>query len=129
MLKRIYLKAIKEHFKENRQMLFISGPRQVGKTTTCMSIKNKSKPLFYFNWDNIKQKELILKGAEAIAKKAKIGTFSKKTPFIIFDKIHKFTKWKDFLKGLYDTYPNQAHIICSLSKLQNLAHLLKIEDL
>ena len=29
---------IEEHFKECRQMLFVSGPRQVGKTTAALQI-------------------------------------------------------------------------------------------
>ncbi|MBM3198278.1 MAG: ATP-binding protein [Chlamydiae bacterium] len=32
-------------------------------------------------------------------------------PLLIFDEIHKYPMWKDFLKGLYDTYPHQMHIL------------------
>jgi uncharacterized protein len=111
MLKRIYEAVIRKHFKENRQMLLISGPRQVGKTTTSLFLKENSNPVYYFNWDNFQQKELILKGPTEIAKHSNLGSFGKKIPYLIFDEIHKFKKWKTFLKGLYDTYPNLAHII------------------
>ncbi|OGN61395.1 MAG: hypothetical protein A3F40_03155 [Chlamydiae bacterium RIFCSPHIGHO2_12_FULL_27_8] len=111
MLKRIYEEIIKEHFKENRQMLFISGPRQVGKTTTSLFFKKNSSPIYYFNWDNFEQKELILKGPSEIARIAELSNIKKHKPYIIFDEIHKFSKWKTFVKGLYDTYPNLANII------------------
>ena len=32
---RLYDHLLQEHFAGNRQMAFVSGPRQVGKTTTC----------------------------------------------------------------------------------------------
>lgn len=110
MLKRIYEEVIKEHFKNNRQMLFISGPRQVGKTTTTLFLKD-SIPFYYFNWDNLEQREHILKGPNELAKQTKLGQFGKEKPFLIFDEIHKYKNWKIFLKGLYDTFPNQANII------------------
>nr|NGX33092.1 hypothetical protein [Candidatus Anoxychlamydiales bacterium] len=110
MYKRIYEDFIKEHFKENRQMLFITGPRQAGKTTTTWFLKD-SLPFFYFSWDNIEQRELILKGPNELAKAVELGHFGKKIPYLIFDEIHKYKDWKTFLKGLYDSFPNQAHII------------------
>ncbi len=29
----------------------------------------------------------------------------------MFDEIHKFTNWRDFLKGFYDSYPNKCSIL------------------
>jgi predicted AAA+ superfamily ATPase len=37
-MKRFYEALLAEHLKENRQMAFVSGPRQVGKTTTCRTV-------------------------------------------------------------------------------------------
>ena len=34
-MKRLYETVVSEHFSEHRQMLFLMGPRQVGKTTTA----------------------------------------------------------------------------------------------
>jgi len=34
-MKRLYEKIIESHFEEDGLMLFLSGPRQVGKTTTA----------------------------------------------------------------------------------------------
>lgn len=35
----------------------------------------------------------------------------KTPPLLVFDELHKFTNWRDFLKGFYDTYPNQVSIL------------------
>ncbi len=110
-MKRIYHNTICEHFHNNRQMLFLMGPRQVGKTTTCMSLKEEFPLSFYFTWDNIKDREAILIGADQIAKITGLTTLQKEIPLIIFDEIHKYSEWKDFLKGLYDSYPHKMHIL------------------
>jgi hypothetical protein len=45
--RRLYEFLLGEHLATHRQMAFVSGPRQVGKTTTCRSLAD-----FYLNWDN-----------------------------------------------------------------------------
>ena len=62
-MKRIYNDLLIEHCKENRQMAFITGPRQVGKTTTSRSLFNDHA---YLNWDNQKARENILKGPDKV---------------------------------------------------------------
>ena len=47
-MQRSYEYYIKNHLREYQQMIFLSGPRQVGKTTLCKSIDDTA---FYFNWD------------------------------------------------------------------------------
>jgi hypothetical protein len=49
MIERLYQSVIQGHFSKNRQMLFLSGPRQVGKTTSSLSAVPAEKHL---NWDN-----------------------------------------------------------------------------
>lgn len=36
MIQRIYKAILNEHFDQNQQMLFLSGPRQCGKTTVSL---------------------------------------------------------------------------------------------
>lgn len=57
--KRIYDSLLEEHLASHRQMAFVSGPRQVGKTTTC---RNHART--YINWDNIDDREHILAGTD-----------------------------------------------------------------
>lgn len=78
-------------------MAFIAGPRQVGKTNTCTSFVGRH---VYFNIDNEDDRQLILSGPAAVIEK--IGAVKKQT--IIFDELHKYPNWKNFLKGFYDTY-------------------------
>ena len=72
-----------------RKMVFVGGPRQVGKTTLAKSIiKDKEA---YFNWDIPSQREKILK-----------RHFPARPKAFIFDEIHKYRSWRNYLKGLYD---------------------------
>lgn len=94
---RVYESLIEEHFTINRQMLFISGPRQVGKTTLSLSLE---KRYHYFNWDDQSDRQKIILGQSSIADK--IGASADQT--IIFDELHKYADWKNFIKGFYDKY-------------------------
>ena len=60
--KRIYDALLAEHFSLHRQMAFVSGPRQVGKTTTCRAHAD-----FYVNWDNEDDREQLLSGSAALS--------------------------------------------------------------
>jgi len=108
IIKRIYSKLLKEHFKENRQMAFVVGPRQVGKTTLCTNIIKK---YYYLNWDNVNHRTIILKGPDAIFDKFNLAVISKQKPVIIFDEIHKYKDWKNFIKGFFDVFSEQVKII------------------
>ena len=59
---RIYGAIAKDHLQNHRQMLFMSGPRQVGKTTIARGLCD-----FYFDWDNRNHQQLIVTGPEAVA--------------------------------------------------------------
>ena len=92
-----YLKAqISEDLLE--KMAFIGGPRQVGKTTLARQIIKKKTS--YLNWDNVEHRHLIIK--------SHLPTHLNE---LIFDEIHKFVNWRNFIKGLYDTYGDKTKII------------------
>lgn len=99
-MKRIYDNIIKDHFSENRQMIMISGPRQVGKTTTAKT----ADPHLYYNWDNREHRLKILSGYNDIINSENLSLAPLKGTHIIFDEIHKYPKWKNYLKGFFDTY-------------------------
>jgi len=104
--RRIYDALLREHMANNRQMAFVSGPRQVGKTTTCRNIADH-----YANWDNLDDREQILAGPAAIVERFALDRLSKATPVVLFDELHKYPRWKQFLKGFFDTYADQARVI------------------
>ena len=106
-MKRIYESLLIEHHQENRQMAFIVGPRQVGKTTTC---KNALKNTTYINWDNINDRIRITKGPQAVAENAGLSELRAGKLPMLFDEIHKYSKWKDFFKGFFDVYADKTLI-------------------
>jgi predicted AAA+ superfamily ATPase len=110
-MERAYEKVIQEHLSQNRQMLFLMGPRQVGKTTTSLEASSANPHHYYFNWDNQTHRLLIAEGQEAIAKHMNLDKLQTSPSLVIFDEIHKFPKWRDFLKGFFDVYSKMTKII------------------
>lgn len=82
-----------------KKMVFISGPRQTGKTTLAKSFQNTYNT-HYYNWDNAKDR-LILKKSE----------LDPNVELWIFDEIHKNRSWRNWLKGLYDVEKESKKII------------------
>lgn len=109
-MKRLYEALIHAHYNEYSQMVFIMGPRQVGKTTTAQSIE-ANRNTFYYNWDDIQDRELILQGSQVIAENIQLDRIRDPLPLVVFDEIHKYTQWKAFVKGFYDHYKAQCHIL------------------
>ncbi|MCB0351405.1 MAG: ATP-binding protein [Bdellovibrionales bacterium] len=80
------------------KMVFIGGPRQVGKTTLAREfIKNKDQ---YLTWDDLEDRKII----KSHQIDSKIGT-------VIFDEIHKYARWRTLVKGLFDKYSDELSII------------------
>jgi len=93
MLKKRYLQEkIEKDLKQ--KMVFVGGPRQVGKTTLSRLIgKEAYRNFSYLNWDNPKDRKEIL-----------ASKFEPDTQLIIFDEIHKYRKWKNYTKGQFDKF-------------------------
>ena len=106
IVKRVYDTMLDEHLANHRQMAFVSGPRQVGKTTTC---RNHAEG--YVNWDNIDDREQIMRGPANLIDHLDLNRLSETIPTALFDELHKHPRWKQFLKGLFDTYGDQLRIM------------------
>ena len=104
--RRLYDAMLEEHLATHRQMAFLSGPRQVGKTTTCRNHADS-----YANWDNLDDRELILAGPAKLVERLRLDRLAKTTPVALFDELHKYPRWKQLLKGFFDTYADQVRII------------------
>lgn len=93
------------------KMLFISGPRQVGKTTFSKNISKHES--LYLNWDIPEDKEKILKFIFS----EKVNAL--KINFLILDEIHKYHRFKNALKGLYDRkIPNLKVVVTGSARLE-----------
>ncbi|HEX2579412.1 MAG TPA: AAA family ATPase [Rhabdochlamydiaceae bacterium] len=116
-MKRLYEELVRKHLAELRQMVFLMGPRQVGKTTLShQSAADHS----YFSWDNPADRALFIAGPNALAKQAGLEEIRSDTPVLIFDEIHKFGKWKLFLKGFFDVYEKKTKLIVTGSARLNI---------
>ena len=115
-MKRVYSQIIKEHFDVNRQMVLLSGPRQVGKTT----LSKTDEDCLYLNWDNKNDRIDILAGPNELAEKHGVNAFDAQKKLIVFDEIHKYGKWKQFLKGFFDSFGEDQRIIVTGSARLNI---------
>ena len=78
----------------NRKMVFIGGPRQSGKTTLAKhlcKIAGCDLKHRYLNWDASVDRENILQ-----------ERFPAEPGFLILDEIHKYSRWRQVVKGLFD---------------------------
>lgn len=75
-----------------KKMVFIGGPRQVGKTTLARYILASKYPDgLYLNWDYDEDRQAI-----------RNSRWTDDTPLIVLDGLHKYPRWKSWLKGQYD---------------------------
>ncbi|MBF5059512.1 hypothetical protein NEPTK9_001026 [Candidatus Neptunochlamydia vexilliferae] len=65
----------------------------------------------YLSWDNLAHRKLILEGPDRIAEEAGLEEFLDTPPLIVLDEIQKYPEWKNYLKGLYDTYKGDSKVI------------------
>ena len=110
----------------SRKMVFVAGPRQVGKTTLARMLLDS--PQGYLNWDVADDRESILR------RELPPGEL------LVLDEIHKYRGWRNYLKGLYDGRQRATRILVTGSarleayrfggdSLQGRYHLLRLHPL
>ena len=106
-----------------RKMVFVSGPRQVGKTTLACGLPGALDG--YLNWDVATHRERLLRRELPVNK------------LWVFDELHKYRQWRNYLKGLYDNRRSGQQILVTGSgrldlyrfggdSLQGRYHLLRL---
>ncbi|MEM7179455.1 MAG: ATP-binding protein [Spirochaetota bacterium] len=79
------------------KMVFIGGPRQAGKTTLSQNILRENYVSgLYLNYDFDEHRNIIQK-----------RSWQESQELLVFDEIHKFYRWKNWLKGIYDIQKEQ----------------------
>ncbi len=84
----------------SKKMVFLTGPRQVGKTCLAQEIAKGFQKSVYLNYDFFEHREII-----------KNAGWLPDTELLILDELHKMKGWKNYLKGVYDTKPQKLKII------------------
>jgi hypothetical protein len=105
----LYINIWKELAGE-KSMVFMAGPRQSGKTTLAHIIARSFTNSLYFNWDIPEHRTRLLNNPsffEAVERK------DSSIPLIIFDEIHKYKEWKNYLKGTYDHFHTKYQFLVS----------------
>ena len=107
MIERMLFRLI-EKDSNTRQMSFIAGPRQVGKTTLAkqLLLKHKCSDL-YFNWDFKDIRASYRQNTDFYLKDIK----KRNKYWICFDEIHKVKNWKNILKEHFDKHENKIKTI------------------
>jgi len=86
-----------------RKMVFVGGPRQVGKTTLALGLLGKdadeTHPA-YLNWDH-----------PSVPPRLRRAELPAGQPLLLLDEIHKYSQWRNLLKGIYDTEKSRRQIL------------------
>lgn len=95
-----------------RQMRFIVGPRQTGKTTLAKNfLEQKGTPSLYYNWDEREIKINYKKDPSFFMKDVLALKRGDKKVWLCFDELHKMPKWKNILKGIFDAHEDIIQFI------------------
>jgi hypothetical protein len=94
----LYLR-IWETLAAEKAMVFLAGPRQSGKTTLARIIGERFANSLYVNWDVAADRARIIEDPTFFTRMPRRDA---STPLVIFDEIHKYRHWKNYLKGIYD---------------------------
>ncbi len=99
----------------SRKMVFLAGPRQSGKTTLATSLlleAGEDIKSRYINWDSAIDRENII-----------LEHFPAEPGMLVLDEIHKFPRWRQVVKGLYDKRGGELRIMVTGSaKLDHYRH-------
>ena len=107
---RLYETILRDHFAENRQMAFLSGPRQSGKTTVAETLGD-----VYLDWDEDDVRAAVVSGQKTVAERIGLdrAAAAAAQPLVVFDEIHKYGRWKTFLKGFFDVWGKKCRVLAT----------------
>ncbi len=84
------------------KMVFLAGPRQVGKTTVAKHIMSSSygSSGIYLNWDNRSDRKEIRQ-----------ARWPGEESLVILDELHKWRLWKGWIKGEFDKHRERVRFL------------------
>lgn len=90
-----------------KKFVFLSGPRQVGKTTLAKALIKKKRGT-YLHYDDDEDRRLILEKRYT------------SDPWVCLDEFHKFPRWKNHIKGVFDKHHEKLHLLLTGSARMDL---------
>jgi uncharacterized protein len=89
------------------KMVFLTGPRQAGKTTLARALAQQRPGAQVLNWDVLADRRVML-----------AQSWSPTAPLLVFDELHKMKDWRAWLKGVFDgRSPGQAILVTGSARL------------
>ena len=82
------------------KMVFVAGPRQVGKTTLARRILEGEVAGSYFKWDNREDRREIRQ-----------ARWPGGPATVVLDELHKWRSWKGWVKGEYDKHGDRLRFL------------------
>lgn len=116
---RYLLHFIQDLALNRHKMAFISGPRQIGKTTLAKMFSSSYDQSSYQNWDESTFRKLWTISPNDV-QNAFVLSKKDDSRLLILDEIHKSKSWKQKLKGVYDHLADELHIIVTGSARLNI---------
>lgn len=92
----------------DKKMVFLVGPRQVGKTWIAKEIMVGFTNPVYLNYDRLEDRTIIDN-----------ETWPERTDLLIFDELHKKRTWENYIKGVFDTKADHTRILVTGSARLN----------
>lgn len=97
----MYRKQIEQIMKDlKKKIVFVVGPRQVGKTWLAHEIGKRFNNTTYLNYDSFEDHQIIKK-----------ESWPQSTELLILDELHKMPGWKNYLKGVFDTKSDNLKLL------------------
>ncbi|MFC2173617.1 ATP-binding protein [Acidobacteriota bacterium] len=84
----------------SEKMVFLAGPRQVGKTTLAQRILKSWENGVYLNWDNRDDRRTI-----------RAAQWPGGGGLVVLDELHKWKGWKGWLKGEFDKHREKLRFL------------------
>lgn len=107
-MRRTFLPFLDQILQKWQKMAFVSGPRQVGKTTLAMQYAKEWGTHLYFNWDSVLDQKKLAHNPYFFTE---TNREAQRPLLVILDEIHKYSRWKNYLKGAFDKYHEDFRFI------------------
>ncbi len=110
-MKRSLEKLLSDAHFPDRKIAFVVGPRQVGKTILARTLQDGRKSAdLYRSWDDLQWRREFVRAPYGFLDEYRPKRSGEK-PLVVLDEIHKYPRWKTYVKGLWDTRKDRVDLL------------------